>query len=314
MSQDTLYDEKTNREIPVVHGMIFFRNTSVFHEKEQQEKERLQVAFEEADSANKAKTEFMNRMSHDIRTPINGIMGMLEIIRKNRSDEKKVDDCLNKIHLSSSHLLALINDVLDMSKLESGHEDLEQIPFDLQELMSEVSSLVDAQMIERGITYHIHKKNIQHIRLVGSPLQIRQIMLNLFSNAIKYNKPGGSIDTYASEISFDDTTAVYEFMIRDTGIGISESFIKEKLFQPFTQEETDARTQYKGTGLGMSIVKALIDKMGGTIQVESTLNVGTTFTFRLPLRIDYLPNIHLLKQKALCRRFRKVGNCQDFTC
>ena len=286
MSQDTLYDEKTNREIPVVHGMILFRNTSVFHEKEQQEKERLQVAFEEADSANKAKTEFMNRMSHDIRTPINGIMGMLEIIRKNRSDEKKVDDCLNKIHLSSSHLLALINDVLDMSKLESGHEDLEQVPFDLQELMSEVSSLVDAQMIEREITHHIHRKNIQHIRLMGSPLQIRQIMLNLFSNAIKYNKPGGSIDTYASEISFDETTAVYEFMIRDTGIGISESFIKEKLFQPFTQEETDARTQYKGTGLGMSIVKALIDKMGGTIQVESTLNVGTTFTFRLPLRID----------------------------
>ena len=286
MSQDTLYDEKTNRETPVVHGMILFKNTSAFHEKEQQEKERLQVAFEEADSANKAKTEFMNRMSHDIRTPINGIMGMLEIIRKNRSDDTRVDDCLNKIQLSSRHLLALINDVLDMSKLEAGHEELEQIPFDLQELMTEVSSLVDAQLLERGITHHIHRKNIHHTRLIGSPLQIRQIMLNLFSNAIKYNKPGGTIDTYASEISFTDTTAVYEFMIQDTGIGMSESFVKEKLFQPFTQEETDARTQYKGTGLGMSIVKALIDIMGGTIHVESALNVGTTFTFRLPIRID----------------------------
>ena len=286
MSQDTLYDEKTNREIPVVHGMILFKNTSVFHEQEQMEKERLQVAFEEADSASKAKTEFMNRMSHDIRTPINGIMGMLEIIRKNRSDITKVDDCLDKIQLSSSHLLALINDVLDMSKLESGHEELEQVPFDLQELMKEVSSLVDAQLTERSITHHRHRQNIQHTRLIGSPLQLRQIMVNLFSNAIKYNKPGGCIDTYASEISFNDTTAFYEFKIKDTGIGMSESFVQNKLFQPFTQEETDARTQYKGTGLGMSIVKGLLDKMGGTINVESTLDVGTTFTFQLPFQID----------------------------
>lgn len=299
MSQDTLYDEKTNRETPVVHGMILFRNTSIFHEKEQQEKERLQVAFEEADSANKAKTEFMNRMSHDIRTPINGIMGMLEIIRKNRSDEAKVDDCLTKIQLSSSHLLALINDVLDMSKLESGHEELEQVPFDLQNLMTEVSSLVDALLIERGITHHAHRKDIRHTRLIGSPLHLRQIMVNLFSNAIKYNKPGGTIDTYASEISFNNTTAVYEFTIRDTGIGMSESFVKEKLFQPFTQEETDARTQYRGTGLGMSIVKALLDKMGGNIQVESTLNIGTTFTFQLPLRIDSSANDQPSETKAI---------------
>lgn len=285
MSQDTVYNSETGKESTVIHGMILFKNTSVFHEKEQQERERLQVAFEEADSASKAKTEFLNRMSHDIRTPINGIMGMLEIIRKNREDHARVDDSLEKIYVSSSHLLALVNDVLDMSKLESRQAVFKPVDFDLSQLMRDVSYLVKAQIMEMGLTHRTHRQNIQHVLLSGYPLQLRQIMLNLFSNAIKYNKKGGFIDTGAKEISFDGTTVVYEFFISNTGIGISEAFLKNQLFEPFSQEKSDARTQYKGTGLGMSIVKGLIRQMNGSIEVESSPGEGTTFTFRLPFRL-----------------------------
>lgn len=228
----------------------------------------------------------MNRMSHDVRTPINGIMGMLDIIRKNRQDEAKVDDCLDKINLSASHLLALVNDVLDMNKLESGKETIESVSFDLTHLMDDVASLVNAQIAEMGITHRTHRGELTHTRLIGSPLRLRQIMLNLFSNAIKYNKPGGMIDTYAGEVSCDGTRVVYEFRIMDSGIGMSSEFIEKELFHPFTQEKSGARTQYKGTGLGMSIVKELIEKMQGTIEVTSQQGVGTTYVFRLPFYID----------------------------
>ena len=290
MSRDTVYDAKTDKESKIVHGIILFKNTSDFHEKEQQEKERLQIAFEEADAENKAKTEFMNRMSHDIRTPINGIMGMVDIIRKNRNDWEKVDDSLEKIRLSTKHLLELVSDVLDMSKLEAGMFEIEEDAFDMSELMDEVAALVDAQLIESGITHHRYRKNIQHTALCGSSLQLRRIMLNLLSNAIKYNKPNGSIDTYAEELSCDGTTVWYEFKLVDTGIGMSEEFVREHLFQPFTQEKNDARTLYKGTGLGMSIVKALLEKMGGSIEAESELGEGSTFVFRIPFKVnDMLP-------------------------
>lgn len=286
MSQDTVYDRKTKRESVVVHGMILFRDTSEFHSREEREKIQLQDAFRAADSASRAKTEFMNRMSHDVRTPINGIMGMLDIIRKNRQDEAKVDDCLDKINLSASHLLALVNDVLNMNKLESGKETIESVSFDLAHLMDDVSSLVNAQITEMGITHRTHRGELTHTRLIGSPLRLRQIMLNLFSNAIKYNKPGGMIDTYAGEVSCDGTRVVYEFRITDSGIGMSSEFIEKELFHPFTQEKSGARTQYKGTGLGMSIVKELIEKMQGTIEVTSQQGVGTTYVFRLPFYID----------------------------
>ena len=286
MSRDIVYDTKTNKESPVVHAIILFRNTSDFHEKEQQEKARLLMAYEEADSENRAKTEFMNRMSHDIRTPINGIMGMVDIIRKNRDDREKVDDSLEKIQLSTRHLLELVSDVLDMSKLEAGMFEIHEDAFDMSELMAEVAALVDAQLAESGIVHRKHRSNIRHTALRGSSLQLRRIMVNLLSNAIKYNKPNGTIDTYAEELSCDGTTVWYEFKIVDTGIGMSDKFIKEQLFKPFTQEKNDARTLYRGTGLGMSIVKALLDKMGGTIEVESQLGEGSTFIFRLPFKLD----------------------------
>ncbi len=250
------------------------------------ENQRLQEAFEEADSASRAKTAFMNRMSHDIRTPINGILGMLDILRSNRDDARKVDSCLDKIGLSAHHLLALVNDVLDMSKLEAGQMVMEQEPFDIEVLMHNVSSLVEAQIEKDGLTHHRHRENIQHTALVGSSLKLRQIMVNLFSNAIKYNKPGGSIDTYAKELSCDGTTVWYEFRITDTGIGMSRDFVENQLFKPFTQESADARTQYRGTGLGMSIVKDLVSQMGGSISAESQLGEGTAFTFQLPFLLD----------------------------
>lgn len=298
MTQNTWYDNQTQKAKSVIHGIILFKNTSAFHEKDQEEKERLKVAFEEADSASRAKTDFLNRMSHDIRTPINGIMGMVDITRKYRNDPQKLEECLDKIQLSSRHLQELINDVLDMSKLESEQTVLEQIPFDLEKVMNEVSSLVNAQLIQSNITHRIHRENIQHMALIGSPLHLRQIMLNLFSNAIKYNKPGGTIDTYAKELSCDGITAWFEFKIVDTGIGMSEKFVEEELFKPFTQEQSGARTRYKGTGLGMSIVGRLVEMMGGSIEAASVKNEGTTIGFQVPLQIDQKGQQAILEQKT----------------
>ena len=248
--------------------------------------QRLQNALESEAGANRTKTRFLANMSHDIRTPINGILGMLDILRSNRDDARKVDSCLDKIDLSAHHLLALVNDVLDMSKLEAGQMVMEQEPFDIEVLMHNVSSLVEAQIEKDGLTHHRHRENIQHTALVGSSLKLRQIMVNLFSNAIKYNKPGGAIDTYAKELSCDGTTVWYEFRITDTGIGMSRDFVENQLFKPFIQESADARTQYRGTGLGMSIVKDLVSQMGGSISAESQLGEGTAFTFQLPFLLD----------------------------
>ena len=281
MSQETVYDSKTEQTSKVVRGIILFKDTSEFHRQEEEEKERLQIAYEKADLASRAKTDFMNRMSHDIRTPINGILGMVQMIRKNYENQEKVKECVDKIDLSTNHLIELVNDVLDMSKIESGHLELQNEIFDLNELMEQVSVVVGAQLEEMEIVHKKHRENIRHTILVGDSLQIRRIMLNLFSNAIKYNKRGGRIDTYTKELSFDGENASYEFRIVDTGVGMSETYIKEELFKPFTQEANDARTQYKGTGLGMSIVKGLIEKMGGTIEADSKLGVGTEFIFWL---------------------------------
>ena len=295
MTQNTWYDSQKQEARAVIHGIILYKNTSAFHEKEQKEKERLQVAFEEADSASRAKTEFMNRMSHDIRTPINGIMGMVDIARKCRNDSEKLEECLDKIQLSSRHLQELINDVLDMSKLESDQTVLEEVPFDLAILMREVSSLVNAQLIQENITHRIHRENMEHMDLIGSPLHLRQIMLNLFSNAIKYNKPGGTIDTYAKELSCDGNTVWFEFRIEDTGIGMTEQFVKEELFKPFTQEQSGARTRYKGTGLGMSIVGKLVEMMQGTIEASSVKDEGTTIVFRVPFRVNLEKQAEMLR-------------------
>ena len=286
MSLDTLFDSKTGKRSTVIQGMILFKNTSLFHAKEQQERERLQVAYETADSENKAKTEFMNRMSHDIRTPINGIAGMIDIIQKNRDDKEKLDDCLRKLRLSTDHLQALVNDVLEVNKISSGKMKLGKEPFNLEELMDEVSALLDIQIKENGITHEKHRIDLRHVKLIGSPLHLRQILINLLSNSIKYNKENGHIDTYVQEVKYNATHALYEFKIVDTGIGMSKEFIANQIYKPFTQEKTDARTQYKGTGLGMSIVRGLIDKMHGSIKVKSVLGEGSVFIVQIPFELD----------------------------
>ena len=256
------------------------------HQKQELEKEEkynaeLLIAAKKAEVANRAKTEFLQRMSHDIRTPINGILGMIQMIRKNYKDQEKIEECVDKIDLSVQHLSELVNDVLDMSKIESGYLELQNDTFDLNTLIDQVEVVVSAQVEAMEIRYESHREKVNHTMLSGDTLQIRRIMLNLFSNAIKYNKRGGRIDTYVKELSFDGMCAAFEFRITDTGVGMSREYIKEELFKPFTQEINDARTQYKGTGLGMSIVKGLVEKMGGTIRVSSTPGVGTEFRFYL---------------------------------
>ena len=285
MSQDTVYDNEKEREHTVVRGIIMFRNTSEFHEKDQKEKEQLQIAYEKADMESKTKTEFMNRMSHDLRTPINGILGMIHVIRKSWNNQEKLEDSVDKIEISTRHLMDLVNDVLDMSKLESGHLTVHEEPFDLEDLMKEVAVLMQGQLEETGITHRKHRENMQHTMLKGDALQLQRIMMNLFGNAVKYNKKNGTIDTYVTEISCDGKNVLYEFRIADSGIGMSREYMEHELFQPFTQEKADARTQYKGTGLGMSIVKGLIDRMNGAISVRSTLGEGSEFTFRLAFRL-----------------------------
>ena len=295
MTENLVYDPKEEAEKSVVHGMILLKDTTEFHEREKKEHDRLQAAFEEAATANKEKTEFLSRMSHDIRTPINGVMGMLEMIKRNRENHEKVDDCLEKIQISSEHLLALINDVLDMSKLEAGHMEIECRPFDLNDFMDDIYALSSAQVASTDISYHPYKEKMEHTKLLGSPLHLRQILLNLFSNSVKYNKSGGTIDTCVREIPWEQQEGKkltgYEFVITDTGIGMSEEFVQNELFEPFTQEKAGARTKYQGTGLGMSIVKELTEKMNGSIRVESTPGEGTTFTVRLPFEIDPNPQL-----------------------
>ena len=286
MSRDSQYRSDTQDELPIMRGIVLIKNTSAFHEQEQAEKRRLEQALRTADSESKAKTEFMNRMSHDFRTPINGILGMLSIISASNQDPAKTRQCLDKIKLSAKHLLDLVNDVLDMNKLSSGQAVLEQDEFDLLELADDVEALVSAQMLESGISHERYRENVQHAQLIGSDLRLRQIMLNLLSNAIKYNKPGGRVDTYITELSRNGDTALFEFKIVDTGIGMSQEFVSEHLFKPFTQEQNGARTRYRGTGLGMSIVKTLVDAMGGTISVQSTPDVGTEITFTLSFKVN----------------------------
>ena len=290
MSEETIYDIDIQKERNIVRAIILFRNTSTFHEKEDREKEKLQLAYQKVDLESKAKTDFMNRMSHDIRTPINGILGMMQIIRKNWGDMDKLDDSLNKMEVLTKHLNELVEDILNMSKLESDHMEIVDEPFDLNDMVEELNSLIDAQVSLQNITYHNHMENVVHTHLIGDALQLRRILVNLLTNAIKYNKSNGTIDMYVREMSSDDSKVTFEFEIKDTGIGMSEDYIENHLFTPFSQAKQDARTRYEGTGLGMSIVKGLVDKLGGNIDVKSEVGVGTQIKVVLTYQLDTSKN------------------------
>ena len=290
MSEETIYDIDIQKERNIVRAIILFRNTSTFHEKEDREKEKLQLAYQKVDLESKAKTDFMNRMSHDIRTPINGILGMMQIIRKNWGDMDKLDDSLNKMEVLTKHLNELVEDILNMSKLESDHMEIVDEPFDLNDMVEELNSLIDAQVSLQNITYHNQMENVVHTHLIGDALQLRRILVNLLTNAIKYNKSNGTIDMFVREISSDDSKVTFEFEIKDTGIGMSEDYIENHLFTPFSQAKQDARTRYEGTGLGMSIVKGLVDKLGGNIEVKSEVGVGTQIKVVLTYQLDTSKN------------------------
>ena len=253
--------------------------------REQEYQKTLKAAALKAESANHAKTEFLQRMSHDIRTPINGIRGMVEIGDRCPEDMARQADCRKKIWEASTLLLELVNEVLDMGKLESGEVVLESVSFDLPELMHEVIDVLEKQAAERGIVLHRAYGRLPHPRLVGSPLHVKRLLMNVLSNAIKYNRDKGHVMLDCFELSCTGDKVQICFVCMDTGIGMSEEFQK-RMFEPFTQENAGARSVYGGTGLGMSITKSLVDKMGGTIGVESKQGVGTTYTITLPFPID----------------------------
>lgn len=257
-----------------------------YKQKELAYQQELVKAVKSANQANTAKTDFLNRMSHDIRTPLNGILGMLDIAQKNETNPKALLECHDKMRTAAFHLKALVNDVLDMQRMETDRFFLEQIPFDIREILDNCWSMLEAQASRLDITLKkIKPGSLKYPYLIGSPLHIRQIFMNLLSNAIKYNKPGGSISVHAKIIRQVHQNVIYKFIISDTGIGISPEFQKH-IFEPFAQEDTGARTIYKGTGLGMAIVHRLVQEMGGTIQLKSEKNVGSTFTLILPFTID----------------------------
>lgn len=247
---------------------------------------QLTVAKEQADRANAAKTSFLSRMSHDIRTPLNGIIGLLDIDEKHTDDEELIRTNHAKMRIAANHLLSLINDVLQMSKLESGEVILSEESIRIDNLVSDVMLLMGQRAAEAGVTieYDIESDSNDVDTVYGSPLHLRQIFLNIYSNCIKYNKKGGSIRTLFECTERDSKTVTYRWTITDTGIGMSEEFLKH-LFDPFTQENIDARSVYHGTGLGMSIVKSLLDKMNGSIDVSSELGVGSTFVITIPFKL-----------------------------
>ena len=253
--------------------------------KEIEYQQKIIDSAREAEQANAAKTEFLRRMSHDIRTPINGIMGMLDIADHFPDDMEKQTECRQKVRDASGFLFDLVNDVLDMSKMESGEVTIDEIPFDLHELIAEIGPLVEVQAVEKGLHFETCSDGLKNTHLIGSPLHLRQILLNIAGNAVKYNKPGGMIKLSSREAAGDGKKAVIVFTCEDTGIGMSREF-QEHMFEPFTQENASARTTFTGTGLGLSIVKKLVDKMNGKIDVESEKGKGTVFTITLPFIID----------------------------
>ena len=255
-------------------------------EEEEKYKAELLIAAKKAEAANRAKTEFLQRMSHDIRTPINGICGMVDMADYYADDVEKQSEYRGKVKSASRLLLEMLNDVLDMSKLESGEVVLEEIPLNLGSIFEEVFVVIEQMAADQNIRIIWEEKEIIHRNLIGSPSHVKRILMNILSNAVKYNKENGDIYISCREIvSEQPEMMTMEFVCRDTGIGMSEAFQK-RIFEPFAQEDVGSRTKYAGTGLGMPITKKLIEKMGGTISFESKEGAGSTFVVRIPFRID----------------------------
>ena len=256
--------------------------TMVTRKKQEQS---IMELLERVRQANSAKSEFLSHMSHDLRTPINGILGMLAILEKSQDDPQRQRDCREKIRVSAEHLLSLVNDVLQVSRLDSGRPAAVEEPFDIYTMLEDCITILSPLAEERAVLLELEASGLRHRRVIGNPLHFKQILMSVIDNALKYNRPHGSVFVRAEETAFHEGTANFRFVIEDTGIGIGKEF-KEHIFEPFTQEHPDARTNYNGAGLGMSIVKKLVDQMGGAVTVDSQLGQGSVVQIILPVRVD----------------------------
>ena len=256
--------------------------TMVTRKKQEQS---IMDLLERVRQANSAKSEFLSHMSHDLRTPINGILGMLTILEKSQDDPERQRDCWKKIRVSAEHLLSLVNDVLQVSRLESGRPASVEEPYDLCAVLEDCITVLSPQAAEQSVLLELEMSGLRHRRVIGNPLYLRKILMSVIDNALKYNRPHGSVFVRAEETAFRNGTASCRFLIEDTGIGIGEDF-KSHIFEPFTQEHPDARTNYNGAGLGMSIVKKLVDQMRGTVTINSRLGMGSVVQIILPIRVD----------------------------
>ena len=298
----------------IIYYLISSANMRLRAAQQKQLNAALQKAAEEANSANLAKTEFLSHMSHDLRTPLNGILGMLEIAEESPDLTEQIKHCLSDIHSASNHLSALINDVLDMSRLESDMAVPDEKTFDIRTVMDVCCSIIQSSANQHNIIFTYRCGGFQHPYLFGCDLYLRKVLINVMGNAVKYTEENGSVTVEAEEISHEDDTASFRFIIEDTGIGMSEDCL-EHIFEPFWQENNRPRTSYGGTGLGMSIVKKLIDKMGGTIEIHSKVNEGSRFTIVLPFSVS--PNafdVHKDPEKQLppaCAEGMRVLLCED---
>lgn len=259
------------------------KNQSLLLKQEREYSEALAISAEEAKNANMAKTKFLSHMSHDIRTPINGILGMISKAERNIDNVTVLRDCHKKIRMSAEHLLGLINDILDITKLETGLNEDKDEPFPMSCMLDTCCSIIKGQLEDKSIEFKTDFSNIKHDSVIGNKLHIRQILLNILSNAVKYTD-NGYIYFKAEELAFDENEATYSFTITDTGIGMHKSYL-EHIFDPFTKDDSEERKYRMGTGLGMSIVKNNVDKLGGTITIDSTLGLGSTFIVTLTLKL-----------------------------
>ncbi|MER0286012.1 response regulator [Clostridioides difficile] len=272
--------------VSVLIAIIFYQYILRLKYKSEEEMNSALAELEVEQRANLAKSQFLFNMSHDIRTPMNAIIGLTVIAAMDIDKKDKVKDCLTKILSSSRHMLGLINDVLDMSRIESGKVSLNDEDFKLPELIDDFISITYPQAVEKDIQMEINVSDISHEKVIGDALQINRIMTNIIGNSLKFTQPGGKIGLTIRELP--PTTkgyGSYQFIMRDTGIGMSEDFIK-KIFQPFERAETSTKSRVEGTGLGMAITKNIVDMMGGQIQIESELGKGTTFIVTIPIKLQ----------------------------
>lgn len=279
--------EQRRRNGKISAVVVTVRDVDEERQREFEYQRRLQEAVKEAEMASAAKTNFLRRMSHDIRTPINGIRGMLEMAEYYSDDIEKQKECREKMWTASGYLLSLVNDVLDMNKLESGVVTLAHVSFDLQETLKEINTVTELQAMEHGIRFERKSSasDCPHRYLIGSQVHLKRVLQNILGNAVKYNRENGSVGISCTEQSFDGKTAVIQFVCEDTGMGMSEEFQKQA-FEPFAQEGRKANTTYAGSGLGLSIVKELVTMMNGTVELTSEIDVGSVFKVTLPFEVD----------------------------